>query len=320
MEFDANLDVLMAALEPPPGYERQIEEPPHPTGDFAFRMDIDLVAPTAGTQIDHLERKPLYTSGEVPITGRLDTMMSQRLVSAEETLGGAVTEAIPDLTVHPISAVGRITAVFSGRVRYCTGTVVAERVVLTAAHCVFAKTNALVGEGQFADWILFQPQYMAGAAPGKWSGEAVYMPRGWSDPQDGDSAGLYDVAMVRLDAPIAHFTGTAGVLANTTPEGPFTSLGYPRKPTDDFAFDGRFLFATTGERLIDPSPGVVKAENGLTEGSSGGPWFTTETGEMLVAGINSTKPVRSDNETWSPMFGEAFQRLLARVLADMTGV
>ena len=110
------------------------------------------------------------------------------------------------------------------------------------------------------------------------------------------------------------------MLANTAPKGPFTSLGYPRKPTDEFEFDGRFLFASTGERLDDASPGVVKAENGLTEGSSGGPWFTDETGQMLVAGVNSTKPVRSDEETWSPLFGEAFQRLLARVLADMTGV
>lgn len=318
MDVDANLEILHAVLDMPPGHERLAEWPEAPAPDFLLEMQGDVVPPAAGGDIDRLEEAPLVSAGQPPVRARFDTHFAQRLVSADEILGPAITEAVADPAMHPISAVGRVTAVFSGRLRYCTGTVVAERIVLTAAHCAYARESGL-GGGQFADWLVFQPQYVAGEAPGRWAGEAAYIVSGWADPVPGTSPGPYDIAFIRLDAPIAHVTGTAGLIANVTPDGPFTSLGYPRKPREGFSFDGRFLYASTGERVDDISIGTIKAENALTEGSSGGPWFTREYGEMRVVGLNSTKPVRGDDHTWSPLFGEAFQKLLARVLADMTG-
>ncbi len=320
MDIDANLDVLQAAMEPPPGYEREVSQAaPMPAGAGVFEMQVDLTRKPGPAGIDRLEAATLIMSGIAPAGLDKETDARQRLVSAEHVLGGAVTEAVAEQNRHPLTAIGRITASFGGRIRYCTGTVVAERVVLTAAHCTFSRGADLTGDRGFADWILFQPQYSGESGAGNWAGEAAYILSGWKAPAHGSSAGSYDFAFVRLDTPVAHATGIAGVMANTVPEGPFSSLGYPRKPGSGFDFDGRFLFASTGERVDDGSPHVVKAENGLTEGSSGGPWMVLSGGDMLVAGINSTKPLDSDDHTWSPLFSEAFQKLFAHVLADMTG-
>ena len=146
MDLDVNFDALMAALEPPPGHQRVEDPDAVPAGGFAFEMGLEVVHPNGGAQIDLLEAATVQTTGTSPISGRFDALMAQRLVSAEESLGGAITEAVAELDVHPISAVGRVTAMFAGRVRYCTGTVIAERLVLTAAHCAYAKTNTLTGD------------------------------------------------------------------------------------------------------------------------------------------------------------------------------
>ena len=320
MDIDANLEVLWAALQPPPGHERtRVEAEPLPAGAGVFEMQVDLSRKPGPAGIDRLEAAVLIKRGVAPDTLAPESDARQRLVSAPGHLGGAITEAVADQARHPVSAVGRVTASFDGRLRYCTGTVVTERVVLTAAHCTFSRGADLTGARGFADWILFQPQYKGNGGAGNWAGEAAYILSGWKAPAPGTSAGAHDFSLIRLDAPIAQFTGTAGMLANTVPEGPFSSLGYPRQPGSGFAFDGRFLFASTGERIDDGSVHVIKAENGLTEGSSGGPWMMLSGEELLVAGLNSTKPLDSDAHTWSPLFGEGLQKLFARVLADMTG-
>ena len=68
---------------------------------------------------------------------------------------------IADPTVWPISAVGVVTVALFNRKMYCTGTLVAPKLVLTAAHCSVQWQTV----GQFRECQIFSWIEQRGAAP-----------------------------------------------------------------------------------------------------------------------------------------------------------
>lgn len=231
----------------------------------------------------------------------------------------AITADVDSPTLWPNSAIGRLSIEFKSGVRTCTAWVAAERVVVTAAHCVFDKTReSATGQVRgYAQSIRYEPS-VGGAVRVR----AAYLLKGWVAPErPAPAQSRYDFAALVLDRPIAARTGVLGFsTAAEAARGPFASFGFPRLPTQDFpGFDGDRLVRSVGVLKTDYRS-FREAWNDMTEGSSGGPWIAAENGELVVVGINSEKPARSDDTTFSPVLGAPFLVVFSAALAAVTGV
>ena len=226
------------------------------------------------------------------------------LPASTETVAESTIE-VPDINKFPFSCVGKLF-MREGDSNYVgSAWVIGERAIFTAAHCLYDDN------GTFFDDVLFRPGFKDGSSPERFS--VVQMSIDSRYAAFDDDHLKFDLGIAILDRPISDLTGVAGYAVNPTSQiaigRSVTGVGYPAGAP----FDGQRMFQSTGSIVRDSAPGSTierffGAENDMTGGCSGGPWFDLSN---TVVGLNSFVFVGEDPQVMhSPYFGTGFEELL----------
>ena len=217
---------------------------------------------------------------------------------------GAITNGRPDGDGHPYVAALVDDYVTPGYFqRFCTGSLVAPRLVVTAAHCLLGFVDSEI-------WVNFDPVYRPGVSstihgtgiaavdPAKFHGNAG------AGAQYGNSDLGDDIAVVHLDEtpPIDHFARlpTAGLLSSLNlKDRTFTSVGFGRTRVDktrgqnniqpnvdpDVRNVANPAFRSLQSGAITMSGNPATGDGGFCFGDSGGPLFL-DNSDLMVAITN----------------------------------
>lgn len=195
-------------------------------------------------------------------------------------------------------AVGRLDTRGSG---YCTGTLIAPDLVLTAAHCVYDRQGQLHSPENM--------KFQAGLTNGKPAAQRVvaqieahagYIP---NTPLTLDTV-RHDVALVRLAEPIpTHELDPFVVFSGKLSNGPVSVVSYGRGRSNALSRQNQC-------QVLGQRDAVIAVDCDVTFGSSGAPVFTHLNGRGQIASVISGGGVFDGEQV-------AFGMTLPQVVSDL---
>lgn len=211
-----------------------------------------------------------FAAALVPLILAAQILPAQQVNSRLKGLGGA-NEALV------WQAVGRLDANKTG---YCTATLIAPELILTAAHCVYsAKTGTMLNPEDLT--------FRAGLRHGTTAAErkiAQIEAHAGYDPKAGTTAEniRHDVALLRLAEPIpTHVLDPFVLYDGRFTRGPVSVVSYGR---------GRNELPSRQSvcQMFDQYQGVVLMDCDVTFGSSGAPVFSHRNGRGQIVSVISS--------------------------------
>jgi V8-like Glu-specific endopeptidase len=207
----------------------------------------------------------------------------------------------------------RVSATITGA---CTATVVARRIIVTAAHCLVSPRTGKV----YSAFLFVPAQYGRKSPEGRWAGQTAYIWKAWvNEPYESLDYGFLTIRP-NQGRNIGGVTGWEGILANSNVKK-IRSFGYPGGGmfasrcglTSCYQWE---CYSPLGRRVRDPT-GLYEVGMGChgEEGSSGGPWFERFHGHRYLASNVSTgvrrQGARHDINEWGPYYDGHTLKLLA---------